>query len=266
MRRKGDGPVENRKPVDDEYIPSLEKGLSVIRLFSSEKPEWTLSQIASELQLTPGSTRRILRTLEILGYAVSSAGRYRLTAQVLALGFAYLSSQPFSEAARPLLRELATKLNITCTIAVLDNRDVVYVARATSELFRHYHVHVGSRFPAYATSPGKVLLAALPKAELAERLKGWKLEAFTPNTVSSIAELKKQLATVQEQGYSLNDQEIFMGQRSIAVPLKIGGSQTAAIVAATNVGMMTLDGMVEHFLPELRAAAHEIEEVAAVLL
>lgn len=256
-----------RQSVPDvEYIPSLQKGLAVIELFSSEKPEWTLSQVARELDLTPGSTRRILRTLELLGYAVANEGRFRLTARVLGLGFAYLSSQPFSEAARPLLRELAERLDITCMIAVLDERDIIYVARATSAQFRHYYVHVGARAPAYATSPGKVLLAALPPGELDRRLKGWKFEAFTPNTVRNATELKKQLATVRKQGYCVNNQEIFLGQRSIAVPLTIGGVQSAAITAATSIGLVHLDEMVERFLPELRSAAAEIEEVAAVLL
>lgn len=258
--------MARKSAPDDEFIPSLQKGLAVIELFSSETPEWTLSQISRELELTPGSTRRILRTLELLGYAVANEGRFRLTARVLGLGFAYLSSQPFSEAARPLLRELAEKLNITCTIAVLDGRDIVYIARATSERFRHYYVHVGARVPAYATSPGKVLLAALPPDELDRRLKGWEFEAFTPNTVRDAAELKEQLEVVREQGYCVNNQEIFMGQRSIALPLTIGGEQTAAITAATSIGLVHLDDMVTQFLPELRAAASEIEEVAAVLL
>jgi len=258
--------LPRKSPPDDEYIPSLEKGLAVIELFSSAKPEWTLSQVSRELDLTPGSTRRILRTLELLGYAVANEGRFRLTARVLAIGFAYLSSQPFSEAARPLLRELANKLNITCTIAVLDGRDIVYVARATSEQFRHYYVHVGARFPAYATAPGKIMLADLPSAELERRLKGWKFEAFTPNTVRDVAELKEQLKAIREQDYCVNDQEIFLGQRSIAVPLTIGGARTASITAATSVGLLHRDEMVSTFLPELQAAAKEIEQVAAVLL
>jgi len=254
-----------REP-DDEYIPSLEKGLAVIELFSAETPEWTLSQVSRQLKLTPGSTRRILRTLELLGYAVSNDGRFRLTARVLNLGFAYLSSQPFSEAARPLLQALATQLGISCSIAVLDERDIVYVARATYKQFEHYFVHVAARFPAYATSPGKVLLAALPEEELERRLKDWELEAFTPNTVSSLDTLRAQLAQSRERGWAIADQEIFLGQRSIAVPLTIGGVQTAAIVAATSVSHTTPEGLVTNFLPPLRAAADEIQQVASALL
>jgi IclR family pca regulon transcriptional regulator len=254
------------RSADEEYLPSLEKALAVLELFNSESPEWTLSQIARQLQITPGSTRRILRTLEILGYAVANEGRFRLTSRVLNLGFSYLSSQPFSETARPLLRELATKLNITCSIAVLDEREVVYVARASYKQIEPYYVHVGARFPAYATSPGKVLLAGLASDDLKRRLKGWKLEAFTPNTCSSIESLRVQLAAVREQGWSINDQEIFLGQRSIAVPLWIGGAQSAAMVGATSVSQVSVDGLVSTLLPPLRAAADEIQRIASAIL
>ena len=251
---------------DDEFIPSLEKGLAVIELFSSHNPEWTLSQISRELQLTPGSTRRILRTLELLGYAVSHDGRFRLTARVLNLGFAYLASQPFAETAAPLLRELATKLSITCSIVVLDEREVVYLARATYRQFEPYYVHVGARLPAYATAPGKILLAALPAAELDRRVEGWKLEAFTPNTVATIDDLRAELETTKARGWATNDQEIFLGQRSIAVPLTIGGSQTASLVAAASVSNVSMSGLVDDMLPPLRGAADEIQQIASALL
>jgi IclR family pca regulon transcriptional regulator len=258
-------PSTPRAP-DEDYIPSLEKGLAVLELFSAENPEWTLSQVSRQLQLTPGSTRRILRTLELLGYAVANEGRFRLTARVLNLGFSYLSSQPFSETALPVLRELAAKLNITCSITVLDEREVVYVARAAYKQIDPYYVHVGARLPAYATAPGKVLLAGLPAEELKRRLKGWKLEAFTPNTVSTLEELRSQLSATRERGWAINDQEIFLGQRSIAVPLSIGGAQTAAIVGATSVSRISGTGLVSDLLPPLRAAADEIQQVASALL
>ncbi|MBB5987133.1 IclR family transcriptional regulator domain-containing protein [Sphingobium lignivorans] len=251
---------------DDEYIPSLEKGLAVIALFSSDNPEWTLSQISRELKITPGSTRRILRTLELLGYAVNNDGRFRLTAKVLGLGTAYLSSQPFSQAAGPLLRELATKYHINCNLAILDNRDVVYVARATYKDFENYYIHVGARVPAYATSSGKVLLASLSPEELETLLDGWTLEAFTPNTIASHEKLREVLNEVRARDYATNDQDIFLGQRSISVPLRIDGKTTAAIVAATSVSRTTLQGLVTDLLPPLQAAARELEETAAVLL
>ena len=257
---------KSRAVDDDDLIPSLANALSAIELFNAENPEWTLSQIARELKLTPGSTRRVLRTLEVLGYAVADEGRFRLTARVLNLGFAYLSSQPFAMTAQPLMRELATKLGITCSIAVLDGREVVYVARATYAQFEPVYVHVGARFPAYATSPGKVLLAALSDEELERRLYGWRLEAFTPNTLASAEAIRAQLAAIRAQGWAINDQEMFLGNRSVAVPLTIGGAQTASIVAATTVSRVSIDGMLTELLPPIRAAAEEIQRVAEALL
>jgi IclR family pca regulon transcriptional regulator len=254
------------RSADDEYIPSLEKALAVLELFNAQNPEWTLSQVARELQLTPGSSRRILRTLELLGYAVSNEGRFRLTSRVLNLGFAYLSSQPFVDTALPLLRELAIRLSITCSIAVLDEREVVYVARAIYRQFEPYYVHVGARFPAYATAPGKVLLAGLAPDELECRLNGWKFEAFTPNTLTSPEELQRQLAAVRQEGWAINDQEMFVGQRSIAVPLTIGGAQTAAVVATATVSNVSAEGLVTDLLPPLRAAADEIQRIASAML
>jgi IclR family pca regulon transcriptional regulator len=251
---------------DDDFIPSLANALAAIELFSAENPEWTLSQISRELGLTPGSTRRVLRTLELLGYAVAGEGRFRLTARVLNLGFAYLSSQPFAVTAQPLMREIATRLGITCSITVLDGRDVVYVARATYAHFEPAYVHAGARFPAYATSPGKVLLAGLPEDELERRIDGWRIEAFTPNTVASVDELRAQLPAIRAQGWAINDQEMFLGNRSIAVPLTIGGAQTASIVAATQVSRVSLDGLLTELLPPLQDAADEIQRVAEALL
>jgi IclR family pca regulon transcriptional regulator len=254
------------RAADDDYIPSLEKGLAVLELFGAEHPEWTLSQIARELKLTPGSTRRILRTLEKLGYAVSDEGRFCLTPRVLDLGFSYLSSQPFAEVAQPRLAQLARQLNATCCITVLDGREVVYVARGTHKHIEPFYVHVGTRLPAYATAPGKVLLAALPESELKRRLKNWQLEPFTPNTLSSIDALREQIGQVRELGYAINDQEIFLGQRSIAVPLALGGTQSAAIVAAASVTDTSVERMVSDLLKPLHAAAAELEQAATLLL
>nr|WP_284732234.1 IclR family transcriptional regulator C-terminal domain-containing protein [Sphingobium nicotianae] len=161
---------------------------------------------------------------------------------------------------------MATRLSSSCIIAVLDGRDVVYIARETYVKFDHHFVHVGARFPAYATAPGKVLLAALPPEELDARLKELKLEAFTPNTVPSLEALREQLTLTRERGWAINDQEIFLGQRSISIPLTISGTQSAAILAATSVSQMPLDGLVSEFLPALRSTAEEIEKVASVLL
>ncbi|MCW2412702.1 MULTISPECIES: IclR family transcriptional regulator C-terminal domain-containing protein [unclassified Sphingobium] len=260
------GEQEGVRAVDDDFIPSLEKGLAVLELFGSDNPDWTLSQIARELKLTPGTTRRILRTLEKLGYAVADEGRFCLTPRVLKLGFSYLSSQPFAAIAKPLLTQLARRLNATCCITVLDERDVVYIARGTHKPIEPFYVHVGARLPAYATAPGKVLLAGLAPDVLDERLIGWDFQSFTPNTLSSAAALKADVKEARSKGYALNDQEIFLGQRSIAVPLSLGGVQAASIVAAASVSSASLDRLVADLLGPLQEAAIEIEQAASSLL
>ncbi|BBC71015.1 IclR family transcriptional regulator [Altererythrobacter sp. B11] len=255
-----------RRAADDDYIPSLEKALAVLELFGSDRPEWTLSQVARELDLTPGTTRRILRTLEKLGYAAADEGRFALTPRVLNLGFAYLSSQPFAAVAQPMLVRLARQLKATCCITVLDDREVVYIARGTHKAIEPFYVHVGARLPAYATAPGKILLAGLPEPELKKQLKGWKLDAITPNTITTAEALLEDLATARGAGYAINDQELFLGQRSIAVPLSLGGRQSAAIVAATSVSEASVERLVAELLGPLQNAAAEIEEAAAALL
>lgn len=268
---KSDPVVIERKPpaeraVDDDFIPSLEKGLAVLELFGADNPEWTLSQIARELKLSPGSTRRILRTLEKLGYAASDEGRFGLTPRVLNLGFSYLSSQPFSQVAQPMLSRLARQLEATCCIAVLDEREVVFIARGTHKTIEPFYVHVGARLPAYATAPGKVLLAGLPAEDLSRRLDGWPLEAFTPNTIASLDNLNDQVTQARDRGFAINDQEIFLGQRSIAVPLALGGVQSASLVAATSVSNASVERLISDLLGPLQTAAAAIEQVASSLL
>jgi IclR family pca regulon transcriptional regulator len=255
-----------RGNIDQEYIPSLEKGLAVIELFGAEAPELTLSQIARALNLTPGSARRVLRTLETLGYVVCEENRFSLTTRVLQLGFAYLSSQPLAKIARPMLMELAMTLHANCSVAVLDDTDVVYVARATYRHIKRDFVTLGSRFPAHATSPGKVLLAALPDDELRKRYKDKTIEAFTPNTVASVKDLRNELAQVRVQGYAINDQQTFRGHRSAAIPLQIDGHTVAALVAGSEVSHVTVPTLITEFLPALRTAADRMAQLAAVLV
>ena len=252
--------------TDQEYIPSLEKGLAVMELFSAETPDLTLSQVARALSLTPGSARRVLHTLETLGYLTCEETRFSLTPRALKLGFAYLSSQPLATVARPLLMELAVTLSANCSIAVLDNTDVVYVARATYRHIKRDFVALGSRFPAHGTSPGKVLLAALPEDEIRKRYKNKPIEQFTPNTVPSIKALQTELAQVRAQGYAVNDQQTFLGHRSVAIPLQIDGHTVAALLAASQVSNVTVPMLLNEHLPALRKVAGQLAQLAAALV
>ncbi len=250
---------------DQEFIQSLAKGLAVIEAFSERDPSMTLSEVARKTHLTPGSARRVLRTLQQLGYASADGNRFRLMPRVLQLGFSYLSSLPFSALAQPRLMELTSEVDGSCSISVLDGTDVVYVARATSKSLSRDYMSVGTRYPAHATSPGKLLLAALTDKEVAERYKGKRIEAPTPYTINSVDRLLRELDEVRERGWAMNDQETMMGHRSIAVPLGSGsGPLSAALGLGCDVARVSVEQMVDDFLPKLRHAATAIEKLMMI--
>jgi IclR family pca regulon transcriptional regulator len=160
--------------------------------------------------------------------------------------------------------ELAVTLHANCSVAVLDDTDVVYVARATYRYLKRDFVTLGSRFPAHATSPGKVLLAALPDEELRKRYKDKTIEAFTPGTVATLKALRVELVEAREQGYAINNQQTFLGHRSVAIPLQIDGHTVAALVAGSEVSHVTVESLIKEFLPSLQAAADRLARLAAV--
>jgi len=163
------------------------------------------------------------------------------------------------------LMELTTEIDGSCSISVLDGTDVVYVARATSKSLSRDYMSVGTRYPAHATSPGKLLLAALPDREIVARYKGKRIEALTPYTINSIERLLAELAEVRKRGWAMNDQETMMGHRSIAVPLISGsGPLAAALGVGCDVARVSVEQMVDDFLPKLRNAATAIEKLMII--
>ena len=254
-----------RRGDDQEFIQSLAKGLAVIEAFSERDPAMTLSEVARKTHLTPGSARRVLRTLQQLGYAAAEGNRFRLMPRVLQLGFSYLSSLPFASLAQPRLMELNEEVDGSCSISVLDGTDVVYVARATAKTLSRDYMSVGTRYPAHATSPGKLLLAALSDREVSERYKGKRIEAPTPRTISTIDALLKELAVVRDKGFAINDQETMMGHRSVAVPLRTGsGPLSAALGVGCDVARVSVEQMVDDYLPKLKRAATAIEKLMVI--
>jgi IclR family transcriptional regulator, pca regulon regulatory protein len=250
------------KGDDSEFIQSLAKGLAVIEAFNENSPAMTLSEVARKTNLTPGSARRVLRTLQQLGYATVEGNRFRLMPRVLQLGFAYLSSLPFARLAQPRLTELTEEVNGSCSVSVLDGIDVVYVARATAKKLGRDYMSVGTRYPAHATSAGKVMLAALSDAEVKARYRGRRIEAPTPNSIDTLDRLLAELTQVRENGYwAINDQETLMGHRSIAVPLRSDGVIQAALGVGCNVGEVSCDTLRDDYLSRLLNAASAIERL-----
>ena len=159
----------------DSYVQSFARGLEVIRSFSADSPEQTLSEVAARSGLTRAGARRILLTLQTLGYVHSDGKHFRLTPRILDLGFAYLSSMPIWNIAEPVMEQLAERVGESCSAAVLDGSEIVYVMRVHTHKILSLNLGVGSRLPAYCTSMGRLLLSGLPDAEAEQRLRGSEL-------------------------------------------------------------------------------------------
>jgi len=243
-----------------DFVQSLERGLAVIRSFDADRPEQTLSEVAASAGVTRAAARRFLLTLADLGYVRSEGRFFSLTARVLELGFAYLSSLSLPDVAEPHLEALVAEVNESSSVSVLDGNDVVYVARVPTSRIMTVVISVGTRFPAYATSMGRVLLTGLPEAELELYLGNVLLESLTPRTVASIAALRGELARVRAQGYALVNQELEDGLRAIAAPIR---DRTGRVIAAVNVSAhasrTSLEVMRRDLLPPLLKTAARIE-------
>jgi IclR family transcriptional regulator, pca regulon regulatory protein len=246
---------------DPNFMASLARGLAVIRAFSQQRARMSIAQLSLRTGIPRAAVRRVLYTLSELGYAGSDDSRaFVLRPQILALGHAYLSSTPLATSAQPLLDEVSAAVHESCSMAILDREEIMYVARsATSRRIMSIDLGVGSRLPAYCTSMGRVLLAHLSPSELATYLRRAKLLPHTPRTELSRDKLAVILETVRGKGYAVVDQELEIGLRSIAVP--VADSQ-GRVAAALNVGAqaarVTLAEMEKKFLPPLVKAARDL--------
>ncbi len=243
-----------------DFVQSLERGLAVIRAFDATHVALTLSEVAVATGVTRAAARRFLLTLVQLGYVRSDGRLFSLTPRVLELGYAYLSSLSLPEVAEPHLEALVAEVNESSSVSVLDRTDVVYVARVPTSRIMTVAISVGTRFPAYATSMGRVLLAGLPEDELDAYLSRVRLEQLTTRTVGSVASLRAELARVRAQGWAIVNQELEEGLRSVAAPIR---DRTGRVVGAVNVSThasrTSLDTMRRELLPPLLATAQRIE-------
>lgn len=242
------------------YVQSLARGLAVIRAFDESRPEMTLSEVARTADLSRAAARRFLHTLVQLGYVWTDGRVFALTPRVLELGFAYLSSASLPEIAQPHLERLVAEVHESASVSVLDGDEIVYVARVPTSRIMTVSINIGTRFPAYATSMGRVLLAHLPHEELDEKLGDIRLEPLGPHTVASVDALRDELDRVRRDGFALVDQELEAGLRSVAVPIR---SRSGRVVAAANVsshaGRTSTEHAREVLLPRLSETVQKIE-------
>jgi IclR family pca regulon transcriptional regulator len=254
-------PATGRAARGSDFVQSLERGLSVIRAFDETRPELTLSDVARATGLTRAAARRFLLTLIDLGYVRTDGRLFALRPRILELGYAYLSSLSLPEVAQPHMEELVAKVHESCSVSVLDGTDVVYIARVPTRRIMTVAISVGTRFPAFATSMGRVLLAAQPNDRIEAYLASGVIQQYTDFTVTDADKLRAVLAKARTQGYCLVDQELEKGLRSIAVPIH---DAEGTVIAAMNVSLHVSGGTAEEIrrdvLPQLRATAAEIEQ------
>ncbi len=246
---------------DPDFVLSLARGLKVIEAFETHTGGLTVAEVARQTQLSRAAARRSLITLELLGYAESDGRLYRLTTRVLKLGFSYLSSNSLASLTQPILERLTEAVHESSSVSVIDGNEIVYIARSVTKRVMSVGLSVGSRLPAYCTSMGRVLLAAMPESDFELYLSNVELKALTPKTVIDKQVLQGIIRRVGSDGFALTDEELELGLRSVAVPIR---TRSGRIVAAMNIGVhaarVSTAEMIHSLLPILREHAQSATE------
>lgn len=245
---------------DPNFMTSLARGLAVINAFQERKRHLTIAQISHRTEIPRAAVRRCLYTLSQLGFVTSDGRTYSLLPKVLTLGHAYLSSTPLAVTAQPILDRLSEQLHEACSMATLQGEEILYLARsATPQRLISVDLSVGSRLPAYCTSMGRILLAGLDDFALEDYLEHAELQVKTSRTVATVEGLKASIAEIRQQGWVVIDQELEVGLRSLAVPLKdSSGKVLAALNVGTHASRVSRQELENRFLPVLLAASEEL--------
>jgi IclR family pca regulon transcriptional regulator len=244
---------------DPDFMTSLARGLHVIRAFAGVDRRLTIADVSRATGLTRAVVRRCLYTLKELGYAGTDGRMYFLQPRILNLGYSYLSTAPVPIAAQPVLEEMSEALGEASSVAVLDDGAVVYVGRAATKRIMSVTLGVGSRLPAYCTALGRVLLAHLTDEQVDIELSKVDWTQHTKHTVTSRSRLEELLVEVRQEGFAINDQELEIGLRSIAVPVRnVVGTVVAAMNVSSQASRVSRRELVERCLPVLRNAAEKL--------
>ncbi|KEP75331.1 IclR family transcriptional regulator [Microbacterium sp. SUBG005] len=241
-----------------EIVQAFARGLAVIRAFDAQNRSLTLSDVARRAEVTRAAAGRFLRTLEALGYVRSDGRLFTLTPRVLELGFSYLSASTLPDVVQPHLEALSRATDESASAAVLDGADIVYIARVPLRRIMSVGITVGTRFPAAATSMGRVLLA-FAEPHVVDAVLAAPLPARTPQTITDPATLRAELERVRERGWALVDGELEPGLTSVAVPVRgRDGTVAAAVNVSMSSGRHSRETVVERFVPTM------IREAAAM--
>jgi IclR family pca regulon transcriptional regulator len=234
-------PTDTDLPLERDLVAGLEKGLKVIEAFDQERSRLSIAEVAEATGLTRAAARRYLITLTHLGYMRHENKLFSLTPAVLRLGQSYLHSARLPRIAQPLLYRLAYSLGEAASVGVLDHGQLVSAT-----------LQPGTRVPAYCTANGRMLLASLPQAQIEAFLERAQPEAITRHTIVNRERLALEIARARAQGYALVDQELELGLRTIAVPVKnFRGEVVAAMNVSVHAGRLPLEQMVERCLPAM---------------
>ena len=245
--------------ADPDFMLSLSRGLLVIRAFGHARARLTIREVAELTGMSRAAARRCLHTLSVLGYASGSHGTFELTSAILALASNYLGPASIARIAQPVLERVSGELHESSSVAVLDGEEIVYVARAATRRILSIGLAVGSRLPAVATSMGRVLLAALDEPVRQRFVSRVKLPRHTARTIVDKAELRAELDRIAGQDYAIVDQELELGLRSLAVPIRrADGTVLAAVNVGVHAARVDKQTLVREFLPVLQDAAEEI--------
>lgn len=240
-----------------DYVQSLARGLLVLRAFDHDHPSSTLSRVAERAGLSRAVVRRSLMTLQHLGYVAVRGRSFYLTPRVLELGYSYMSSLDITELAQQAMELLSQQADESCSMAVLDGNEIVYILRVPVRRLMSVALGVGARLPAFAASMGRVILADMPNPELADWLRNNTFKAYTPHTLHKVRELKAEILRVRRQGYSLVSQELELGLCSIAVPIRAANGRA---VAGLNISLRYSDGARELAMKKMLPALHHCQQ------
>lgn len=246
-------------------LGSVVNALDVLQAFGPELPSATIADIARAAQLTRPTARRVLLTLVSQGFAQTDGKVFWLTPRVLRLGYGYLSSQPLGEILTPKLRKLAEVLGESCSLAVLDGQEIVYLARVALQR-SNITLNIGSRLPAHVTSLGKVLVAFSDSQRRDEYLEHAPFERLTEHTVFEREPLAEQFAAIRSAGYAINDGEREIGVRSVAAPIMGARGVVAAVNISANSLRVSLEEMKQRFVPELLESTQEMSATVKQLM
>lgn len=258
MRTTDDGARQR----DRDQVAALANGLRAIEAFATSRERMTLAEVARYTRLTRAATRRYLLTLVANGYASFDGKRFQLTSRVLRLGHAYISSVPLPQIAQPIVEELGHRTDESIALSVLEGSESLTIASSAPRRILGIFTRVGTHLPALSTATGRVLLAGKPDETIRDMLRTVSIQKLTPKTKTSPTQILEEIRRIRRTGYALNDEEIEVGLRVIAVPIRdTGGNIIASMCVSTYSGRYEVEQLTERFLQALRNASARLEQL-----